>query len=85
MPDPLDPGRDEHAAEKLRRYDEDMARYRETEGLHDPWVISQCGLCNDEGYRGNRVCDHVDHFTQNAGGRAEAKLVLEQIAARRRA
>ena len=24
-------------------------------------AVANCGLCDDDGYRGSTVCDHVDH------------------------
>ncbi len=24
-------------------------------------AIVRCGLCDDDGYRGSTVCDHIDH------------------------
>jgi hypothetical protein len=45
-------------------------------------AISNCKLCDARGYRGNRVCDHVDHYTENARGRAAAQKVLKEIAER---
>ena len=24
-------------------------------------AIGRCGLCDDDGYRGGTVCDHIDH------------------------
>lgn len=36
----------------------------------DPWIaIADCSLCDDDGYRNNSVCDHVDRELINAHGR----------------
>jgi hypothetical protein len=82
MPDPVQDF--DARAERERRYDAGIASWRATDGQHDPEVIAACGLCDAEGYRGNRVCDHVDHFAANSAGRAEARRVLAEIAARAR-
>lgn len=38
--------------------------------------IANCGLCDDDGYRGSTVCDHVIHSTPE--GRAAAKEIVRQ-------
>lgn len=45
-------------------------------------AIAHCELCDDEGYRCARVCDHIDHVAQSAHGRALAQAALAEIAAR---
>ena len=47
-------------------------------------AIANCALCDAHGYRGNRVCDHIDHVAENAPGRAAARAALAEIRARRR-
>lgn len=42
----------------------------------DPSLIAFCELCDDEGYRGNRVCDHVDHAPAAERGMAKVRAVL---------
>lgn len=46
----------------------------------DPVALAQavveCELCDDDGYRGTRVCDHREHSTP--AGRAAAKAALRQ-------
>jgi hypothetical protein len=51
----------------------------------DIWAAEQraravvaCGMCDDDGYRGVYVCDHVDHAPVNERGVA---LVREALAA----
>lgn len=45
--------------------------------------IANCQLCGDDGYRGNQVCDHIDHTETNQRGLAECRAVLAQIAAKK--
>ncbi|KIU17899.1 hypothetical protein [Mycolicibacterium llatzerense] len=45
--------------------------------------IANCPLCNNEGYRGNQVCDHIDHTETNTRGMAKCHEVLAQIAAKK--
>ena len=35
--------------------DPDIAR------ITDPYLIANCDLCDDNGYRGSTVCDHYNH------------------------
>jgi hypothetical protein len=35
-------------------------------------AIVNCDLCDDDGYRGNRVCDHREHSSTAARERAKA-------------
>lgn len=46
-------------------------------------AIVHCGLCDDDGYRGGSVCDHVDHVSTTERGRALVKAELAKIAARK--
>lgn len=39
-------------------------------------AIVNCGLCDDDGYHGNRVCDHREHSTP--AGRQAAKDQLRR-------
>lgn len=49
-------------AERERQYRAAMAAYgAENASHHDPQAVVACGLCDDEGYRGSAVCDHIDH------------------------
>lgn len=48
-------------------------------------AIAGCGLCDDNGYRGVVVCDHVDHAPAAARGRAKIQAELDAIAARKSA
>lgn len=48
-------------------------------------AIADCGLCDDNGYRGTVVCDHIDHAPAAARGRAKIQAELDAIAARKSA
>lgn len=48
-------------------------------------AIAQCDLCDDNGYRGRIVCDHIDHEPAAARGRAKIRAELDAIAARKSA
>lgn len=39
-------------------------------------AIVDCELCDDDGYRGPRVCDHVDHTAAYERGMAKVRAVL---------
>lgn len=43
----------------------------------DPYLIAHCALCDDEGYRKNRVCDHVDRTEVVARGMAKVRAALK--------
>lgn len=40
-------------------------------------AITTCPLCDDDGYRGGRVCDHHDHTTTNRNGIAKVRAALK--------
>lgn len=42
----------------------------------DPYLIAHCGLCNDDGYRNTRVCDHVDRTETHKRGMAKVRAAL---------
>ena len=44
-------------------------------------AIVDCGLCDDDGYRGLVLCDHVERDTSH--GRALAREAIEQIQQRK--
>jgi hypothetical protein len=44
---------------------------------HHPQTIAECDLCDDEGYRGSRVCDHVDYRPAAQRGMYLIRQVLE--------
>lgn len=46
-------------------------------------AIDACGLCNEHGYRGATVCDHIDHYAETAHGRAEVRAELAKLQARK--
>lgn len=40
--------------------------------------IANCGLCNDDGYRGATICDHIDHRPAYARGMAKVRAALSK-------
>jgi hypothetical protein len=38
--------------------------------------IANCGLCDDDGYRGATVCDHIDHSAAARRGMAKIRAAL---------
>lgn len=76
MRDPHDPYADERqatgpspdelwAAEQRRRHHENRAQ-----------AITDCGLCDTDGYRGTQVCDHQDHTESAARGIAAIRAQM---------
>lgn len=41
-------------------------------------AIDGCGLCDEDGYRGTTVCDHVDHTETARSGLAAVQAVLDK-------
>lgn len=41
------------------------------------WAIVDCGLCDDEGYRGTVVCDHIDRTEIVARGMTKVRTALK--------
>jgi hypothetical protein len=37
---------------------------------------ADCPLCDDDGYRGSVVCDHIDHTPAARRGMAKVRLAL---------
>lgn len=71
-----------HASESIR---EQQRAQREAE-QQDAYeaklaAIALCELCDDDGYRGTHVCDHVDRGTTAAKGSALARAALENPSA----
>ncbi|MCX8559797.1 hypothetical protein OS122_02640 [Mycolicibacterium mucogenicum] len=55
----------------------------QAEKRRNEFRIANCGLCDPDGYRGNQVCDHIDHTETNQRGLAQCRAVLDQIAAKK--
>jgi hypothetical protein len=41
-------------------------------------AVAACRLCDDAGYRGNRVCDHQDHTTAAKRGMELIRQALQK-------
>lgn len=50
---------------------------------HDERAIIACGMCDDEGYRGGTVCDHIDHVSTTERGRGLMRAELDRIRQRK--
>lgn len=48
-------------------------------------AIAECDLCDELGYYGTSVCDHVDHMATTAHGRQLVRDELEKIRQRKAA
>jgi hypothetical protein len=49
----------------------------------DPVAIAHCELCDEDGYRGARVCDHVDRTETAARGHELVQAELARIRRRK--
>ena len=71
--------REAERAERQRRYDEGLAAYHEknpSTAHLSAREIANCGLCDDDGYRGTHVCDHQDHAASAKRGYAACMEAL---------
>lgn len=39
-------------------------------------AIQDCELCNDDGYRGSMICDHIDHAQAAKRGMAMVRAAM---------
>lgn len=46
-------------------------------------AIVNCGMCDDEGYRGGTVCDHIDRISTTERGRGLMRAELDRIRQRK--
>lgn len=67
-------GRDQSAA--VRRHRNDVTSRAESH--RNSIRIANCDLCDDDGYAGLRVCDHVDHTAAAARGMEKVRAVLDK-------
>lgn len=76
----LDESRAVHAP--LSRGQSDLARQHRNDvttradSHRNALRIVNCGLCDDDGYRGSRVCDHIDHEPAAKRGMAKVREML---------
>jgi hypothetical protein len=71
--------------DRIRAYREGCANYARTDVEARAYAITQCSMCDADGYRGTAVCDHVDHPAETTNGRAAVHAVLADIDARKAA
>lgn len=64
--------------DRANREQQRAQREAEQQAAHEAKIaaIALCGLCDDEGYRGGRVCDHVDRLAIAKAGAAKARAAL---------
>jgi hypothetical protein len=75
--DPRDPHAEERRQERIARYEEGIRELDAPDTRHlTAQAIVDCELCDDDGYRGNRVCDHVDRSEIAARGSAAVRAAL---------
>lgn len=74
----------QQAAEEQRERDAETERRYEQQQIAAE-AIYACGLCDDEGYAGAHVCDHVDRTETSRRGSALVRAELERLAAQRKA
>lgn len=67
---PLD--RQQSAAARAHRQNTTTAAERRRNALR----IANCALCNDDGYRGATICDHIDHRPAYKRGMALVRAAL---------
>lgn len=75
---PRDPHRAERDAARLQAYRDGVAEFQATDPESRALAVANCGLCDDDGYRGMRVCDHVDHAPAAERGMAAVRAALER-------
>lgn len=61
----------------LDRYGEPLPEH------HTADAVAYCELCDDNGYRGHRVCDHVDHQAAAKRGMDMIRAALEEAKQRK--
>lgn len=77
MADSRDPHRAEREAEKQQRYRDAMVDLDTGNTTHlTTDAVVACPLCDDRGYRGHLICDHIDRTQTNATGIAKVRDAL---------
>lgn len=85
MPDSRTLGAEERRSRREEPYRKMLENLPEKLPQTDPQAIAACELCDADGYRGARVCDHVDYREISARGHALASQALVDAKARRAA
>lgn len=73
-----DARRDREAIERANREQQRAQREAEQQAAHEAKIaaVVLCELCDEDGYRGTQVCDHIDRGTTAAKGAAMARAAL---------
>lgn len=61
----------------LDRYGEPLPEH------HTAGAVAHCVLCDDDGYRGGQVCDHIDHQAAAKRGMDMIRAALEEAKQRK--
>ncbi len=81
MPDPHESLEARRAAQAAARAERATELNDEPAHLRTAAVVA-CGLCDDDGYRGRRVCDHQDHAAAAQRGMAKVRAAMAKGAQR---
>lgn len=77
MTDPRDPHAAERRAEREQAYRDAMLEQDLDRDTHlRAAKVADCPLCDDDGYRNNRVCDHIDRTAIAKRGIAKCREAL---------
>jgi hypothetical protein len=61
-----------------------LDRYGEEQPTHfEAHAIADCHLCDDHGYRGHRVCNHIDYKAAAKRGMEKIRTTLEETKKRK--
>ena len=79
MPE-LDPGYAQRQADRFKAYDDAMAARDHDRTAHlTAAAIANCTLCDDQGYRGRAVCDHIDRSDIARRGLEACRAALSKL------
>lgn len=80
MRDPYDPYADERAmadaAAEAQAQAEAAANQRAHEAMNRAKAITECTMCDPDGYHGTTICDHTDHTQAAARGMARLRAKM---------
>jgi hypothetical protein len=63
---------------RMQREGRELLEQRQADADVAAMAVVNCGLCDDEGYRGPVVCDHVDRTETSARGMAAVRAAIER-------
>jgi hypothetical protein len=74
---------DEERTRREQLYRDGCAEYLRTDLDGRAYAITNCGMCDEDGYAGVTVCDHIDRTNSTASGRALVQAELAKIRQRK--